>query len=47
MRQGRNDRIRYWREGKKEVQDSWVSGVRERVVGGVANRERGNKLRER
>lgn len=47
MRQGGNDRIRCWGEGKKGVQDSWVSGVRERVVSGVAKRERGNKLRER
>lgn len=42
-----NDRVRCWGKGQKAVQDSPVSSVGERVVRGVINRERDNKLRER
>lgn len=47
MRQGGNDRIRCCMKVKKEPRTPRISGLGERVDGGVIYRERDTKLRER
>lgn len=46
-RQGGNDRIRRCMKVKKEPRTPHISGLGERVDGGVIYRERDTKLRER